>query len=111
MTTTKRDSALPKSDLDKATRERINHILGLDPATLSLADQTFINARKDYLTVEERKDFVNKVEEEEDGDEYDAMDVRALKVELKKRELPVGGKVGELRDRLRDNDEVVGASE
>lgn len=101
----KRDSALPREELDIATNERITHILGLDPKTLSLADQTFINARADYLTTDERKDFVNEVDEVVDGgDKYESMTAPELKAELKSRELPVGGKVDELRDRLREND-------
>ena len=112
--TAKRDSALPREGLDQASRERITHILSLDPATLSVADQGFINAREDYLTADERKDFVNEVaevEEEVEGDEYDAMTSPELKAELKSRGLTVGGKVDELRDRLRaddvDGEEVV----
>lgn len=41
----------------------------------------------------------------DDGDQYDKMDGSALKEELTKRELGVSGKVDELRDRLREDDE------
>lgn len=41
---------------------------------------------------------------EEGEDEYDAMGKEDLKAELKKRDLAVGGKVEDLRARLREND-------
>jgi hypothetical protein len=96
--------------MDKASQERLTHILGLDPTTLSVADQGFINGRQDYLTANERKDFVNEVVEvETEGDDpatdkYDAMTAPVLKQELKSRELSATGNVAVLRDRLREND-------
>ena len=42
----------------------------------------------------------------DDGDSYDEMSGPELKKELKKRKLPVSGKVDVLRGRLRDDDAV-----
>lgn len=107
-----RKSALPLNQLDKASRARIEHLLGIEPAAISQGDREFLWGRRDYLTAEQRADYgvdTNPTEdtEEEDGDQYDAMTAPQLKDELKARGLAVGGKVDDLRERLRADDEDV----
>jgi len=103
-------SARPIQELDKATRARIEHLMGLEPQALSAGDVAFLKARIDYLTTDQREDYLDgvEVEETEDdetvGDKYDGMTAKELKEELSTRELAVGGKVDELRARLREDD-------
>lgn len=106
-----RASALPLTELDKATRARLEHLMGQDPETLTAGDMAFLEARRDYLTADQRADFgVGKgktkttTDDDEEGDEYDEMSLTDLKAELKDRGLPVSGKVDELRERLRADD-------
>jgi len=105
-----RESALPVSELDRASAERLERLMGQDPNTLTAGDRAFLTGRRDYLTAAQRKDYgiggkvaAGKTAE---GDKYDAMDKDALKKEAKKRGLPVGGKVVELRERLRASDQA-----
>jgi len=99
-----RKSALPLAQLDKASRARIEHLLGTEPAALSQGDRDFLHGRRDYLTEDQRNDYLVEVENEDEGDQYDAMNAAQLKDELQARGLTVGGKVAELRDRLRADD-------
>lgn len=110
-----RESARPLSELDKATQERLGRLMGADAQSLSKGDKAFLEARKDYLTAAQRKDFGIKGgstqgggtggnDPNEERDKYDGMNQAALKAELKKRKLAVSGKVEELRERLREHD-------
>lgn len=68
-----------------------------------------IIARLDFLFPEadEAEGYEEDEEEgddEEQGDDYDAMTKDELAAELRDRGLPVGGRVDELRQRLRDAD-------
>lgn len=108
--TAERESAIPVSELDRGTRERLERLMGSDPAGITAGDRAFLEARKDYLTAAQRKDFgIGKGKGGNNdggnaGDRYDAMNGEALKKEAKKRGLAVGGKVEELRARLREDD-------
>jgi len=55
--TTERESAIPITELDKATQARLTALMGTDPAALTAADTAFLVARKDYLTAAQRKDY------------------------------------------------------
>lgn len=104
---TERESGIPRSQLDKATRERIERLVANGANGLTEGDKAFLTARRDYLSAAERKDLGitgKTANTDEGGDKYDGMNADELKAELKKRELPVGGKVAELRERLREND-------
>lgn len=127
--TAERTSALPRKQLDAGSRQRLEFILGKEPAALTDAELSFLWGRRDYLTADERKDYgvdgkkspVVKKEEPEDpendpekdkvGDEgnqgdgaqdkYDVMSKDELKVACKKRGLKTSGTNEELRGRLR----------
>jgi len=107
---TTRQSALPTDQLDKATTERIGRLMATDPMLLTPGDRDFLKARQDYLTAAQRADYLAETPlqavNEEDGDEYDELGKEALKDILRDRGLAVGGKVDELRDRLRADDEA-----
>lgn len=55
--TAERISARPLSELDRASRERLENLLGVEPTHLTDGDRAFLTARKDYLTADQRKDF------------------------------------------------------
>jgi len=99
-------SARPKQELDKATRARLEALMGLDPAMLTEGDKAFLKARVDYLTPDERADYLDGVEEKEEvaTDMYETMTRETLLAELEARDLKKTGKVAELRARLREND-------
>lgn len=106
-----RKSARPLSELDKASRERLEFLLGTEPTGVSQGDKEFLVARRDYLSDEQKKDYgvtapVAKKTgtKEDDGDKYDDMDKAALKAEAKKRGLPVSGSNEDLANRLRESD-------
>lgn len=52
-----RISARPLSELDRASRERLEALLGKEKAHLTDGDKAFLVARRAYLTAEQRKDF------------------------------------------------------
>jgi len=100
-------SARPKQELDRATRARLEALMGLDPTALTDGDRTFLKARIDYLTPDERADYLDGVEvndDETEADKYEAMERADLVAELEARDLKKTGKVAELRARLREND-------
>jgi len=103
-------SARPKQELDRATRARLEALMGQVPETLTAGDRAFLKARREYLTADERADYLDGVEDEAEVnrvDQYDVMNREDLKEALKERGLPVGGKVDELRDRLRESNASV----
>lgn len=106
--TTERESARPLSELDRATAQRIEALMGSEPSQLTEGDHAFLTARRDYLTADQRKDFgiTGKVTKGGDtgGDKYEGMDKDALKKELKQRKLAVSGTNAALRERLRESD-------
>lgn len=53
-----RQSARPISELDRASRARIEHLMGTDPSTVNEDDRAFLNGRRDYLTTEQRADYL-----------------------------------------------------
>lgn len=102
-----RESALPRTDLDLATRQRLEALIGRDGNQLTEGDKAFLTARRAYLSAAERKDLGITGKNDDattGGDKFDAMNAAALKDELKARGLAVGGKVDELRARLREAD-------
>ena len=86
----------------------------VDPRKVELKNVAALESQNGVSILDQRKKKEapakdsNEDEDEdsdEEGDKYDEMGADALKAELKKRELPVSGKVDELRDRLREDDE------
>lgn len=107
---TERASARPLSELDRATRERIEAIMSSDPSQVTEGDKAFLTGRRDYLTADQRKDFgiTGKVAAggNAEGDKYETMDKAALQKELKARKLPVSGTNAKLKERLRESDKA-----
>lgn len=103
-------SALPLSQMDMKSRENLERILGLQPHELTRQDRAFMRGRADYLTAEQKKDYVTNqpedVAEVQEDDSYDDWTVAELKEELKARDLAVGGTKRELVARLEADDEA-----
>lgn len=102
-------SPRPLSEVDKATRERIEALTALQPHELSPADRAFMRGRADYLTEEQIADYCEapEGEEEETGDEgtgedgedeveeiedYADLSLDELKAECEARGLTVEGR-------------------
>lgn len=52
-----RTSARPLGEMDKASRERLEAIMAVDPNAVTDGDRAFLNARRDYLTADQRADY------------------------------------------------------
>lgn len=102
--TAERKSPIPLESMDKGSRARLAALLAKEPSALSDGDKAFLAARRDYLTADQQADFLTDAPTGAEGDKYDDMGKDALKAEAKKRGLAVGGKVDELRARLREAD-------
>ena len=61
--TDERKSALPLDTLDRATRERITYLLAQAPESIDAEDKAFLQARRDYLTADQRADYLEAAEE------------------------------------------------
>lgn len=86
-----------KVDKD-ATSERAEYVQTLEERNAEL-EAELAKAKSEGAKVER-----TTPDSEEDGDQYDQMNGDELKDELRSRDLPVSGKVDELRDRLRESD-------
>ena len=76
----KKNSALPLSQLDKASRENIERITALHPHEMNVHDRAFMRARAEYLTSDQVADYVEndtlpalEEPEEEGGDDEGAV--------------------------------------
>lgn len=99
-------SPRPLSEVDAATRERIEALTALQPHELSPADRDFMRARRDYLTEEQVADYCEAPEDEpedegtgEDGEDeveeiedYADLSLDDLKAECEARGLTVEGR-------------------
>lgn len=104
-----KDSARPLSELDPKSRENLERILGIDPVALAPSDRAFMKGRADYLTAEQKADYVdNQPEpEEESEDSYAKWTVAELREEVAARDLGVSSnaKKAELVAALEADDE------
>lgn len=87
-------SPRPLSELDILSRQRIEHLCGLEPHELSLDDKHFMWGRRDYLTAEQVADYAEQpvVADDEAGDSYYTWSLDELKAECLARGLEVTGR-------------------
>lgn len=53
-----RHSARPTGELDRATRERLEYLMGTEPGAINEDDKAFLRGRRDYLTKDQRADYL-----------------------------------------------------
>lgn len=88
-------SPRPLSELDLATRQRIEELTAKQPHELSPSDRAFMRGRADYLTEAQIEDYCGEepVTEETDEEEESYMDwsLPELKEEVEARGLTIEG--------------------
>lgn len=86
----------------------LENILAKDKSMLNSEEIGFLRARRSYLNDEQKKRFsdvlkgVKDTPEAPEGDDLDKMESKALKAVAKGMDLAVGGKVDELKARIRE---------
>lgn len=90
-------SPRPLSELDMATRKRLEEILALEPDHLAPSDRAFMRGRKAYLTEAQIADYATDEpaepgdDEATDDDSYATWALADLKEEAKARGLEIEG--------------------
>lgn len=90
-------SPRPLSELDLASRQRIEALTAKEPVELSNADRAFMRGRADYLTEEQvadyaTEDIVEETDEVTDEDSYENWSMADLRAEAQARGLEVSGR-------------------